>query len=648
MSPVILMQGLSNPVAPIPVGGGASVTLLSEGFNDSNLSSRGWYDQSATPDVITSDFAGGGGCLRSSWSSAGTVPAWVSLRHLFTPSDSVYVSYWVKYSANWVGSGETFQPHELHLLTDLDGDFNGLSDSFGTTYIEHVYNAGIIPVLAVQDNKDINVNANVFRTGGGLISGTDVVANTETRSISGANGGVEDGLNWESFVFGTQVGYYNRKWLQGSVAFQRNSWNFIEAYFAMNTISAGIAQHNGIMRLTVNGALVHNHTDMLYRTNQHPTKRWKQIIIAPYIGDGSPVAQSALYDHLLVATSRPAQVLYPVRTVTVTPNPSSVNAGSTVQLSATLLDPQDSTLNGRTVTWGSSNTNVATVDGDGLVSGVAAGTATITATCELVSGTSALTINAGSNFPNEPAGYSVIMEHNFTNSLSTSNWTATGLAGMWRDENGGAYVNDATAPLSPQRCLRTTFGNGLAAGGAPCRISGWDTGEFGNEYEKVYYSSRIKIEGSDFENQAVGCKMGFWGFNNNSSAANQGFFIIPGTGSQHVDADFNIEFWQQGNVSPDVNWSQNVDTSRIFTVGAWHHWEVVFILNTVGSANGTLKMWMDGTLIHNHTNVTYRNSGNAHGFFGYSFNPTWGGIGGTKTRDDFIRQDHVRISGVAL
>jgi len=44
------------------------------------------------------------------------------------------------------------------------------------------------------------------------------------------------------------------------------------------------------------------------------------------------------------------------------------------------------------VTWSSSNTSVAGVNGSGLVSGVAAGSATITATSEAQSGTSAITV----------------------------------------------------------------------------------------------------------------------------------------------------------------------------------------------------------------------------------------------------------------
>ena len=49
-------------------------------------------------------------------------------------------------------------------------------------------------------------------------------------------------------------------------------------------------------------------------------------------------------------------------------------------------------LTGRVVTWGSSDPTVATVNANGLVTGVALGSATITATSEGKSGTSAITV----------------------------------------------------------------------------------------------------------------------------------------------------------------------------------------------------------------------------------------------------------------
>src|SRR5205823_6271995 len=87
-------------------------------------------------------------------------------------------------------------------------------------------------------------------------------------------------------------------------------------------------------------------------------------------------------------------VTVPVATVTVSPAPASVPAGQTAQLTATPKDASGNSLTGRTITWASSNTSVATVSSSGLVRGVVAGSATITATSETKSGTSAITVTA--------------------------------------------------------------------------------------------------------------------------------------------------------------------------------------------------------------------------------------------------------------
>jgi hypothetical protein len=79
-----------------------------------------------------------------------------------------------------------------------------------------------------------------------------------------------------------------------------------------------------------------------------------------------------------------------IASVTVTPNPASVEVGGTVQLSAAARDNAGSVVS-CAFTWSSSSAATATVDADGLVTGVAAGNVTITASCEGVQGTSTVT-----------------------------------------------------------------------------------------------------------------------------------------------------------------------------------------------------------------------------------------------------------------
>src|SRR6266545_7339921 len=92
-------------------------------------------------------------------------------------------------------------------------------------------------------------------------------------------------------------------------------------------------------------------------------------------------------------------LLAPVASVAVTPATASVPEGQTVQFTATPRDSIGNALIARVVTWASSAPALATVDGNGLVTGVAAGPATITAASEGKSGTAAITVTAAATNP---------------------------------------------------------------------------------------------------------------------------------------------------------------------------------------------------------------------------------------------------------
>ena len=84
----------------------------------------------------------------------------------------------------------------------------------------------------------------------------------------------------------------------------------------------------------------------------------------------------------------------PVASVTVSPALASVAVGSTLQLNATAKDSAGNPLNGRTITWTTSNGAAAAVSASGLVTGVTVGSATITATSGGKSGTAAIVVTA--------------------------------------------------------------------------------------------------------------------------------------------------------------------------------------------------------------------------------------------------------------
>ena len=82
-----------------------------------------------------------------------------------------------------------------------------------------------------------------------------------------------------------------------------------------------------------------------------------------------------------------------VSALNVTPAAGTLVAfGDTVRLVAEAVDPNGHPVPGTEVSWESSDASVATVDGSGLVTAVANGTATVTATAGAASGTAAVTV----------------------------------------------------------------------------------------------------------------------------------------------------------------------------------------------------------------------------------------------------------------
>ncbi len=109
------------------------------------------------------------------------------------------------------------------------------------------------------------------------------------------------------------------------------------------------------------------------------------------VGQGSATITATSEGKIGTATVTVSQA--PVATVAVTPSPLSMSVGQSTQLTATLEDAQGNVLNGRVVTWSTSNSNVALVSSQGMVTAVAQGAATITATSEGTSGTASLTVS---------------------------------------------------------------------------------------------------------------------------------------------------------------------------------------------------------------------------------------------------------------
>ncbi len=84
----------------------------------------------------------------------------------------------------------------------------------------------------------------------------------------------------------------------------------------------------------------------------------------------------------------------PVSVISVAPASSTIRVGTRVTLVATAYDNAGGIVKGRPVKWKSSDASKASVDSAGVVTGVSAGLATITATIDGISDASAVAVQA--------------------------------------------------------------------------------------------------------------------------------------------------------------------------------------------------------------------------------------------------------------
>lgn len=288
--------------------GPPATVLLSEPFEDGNFTSRGWYD-SPNPPVTTAEHTGTGSTASVvyHWTVGATKPAGgFGMRRKFPASGTIYVAYDVKYSANWIGSGKPYHPHEFLIASTLEGDYDGPADSYLEVYLEQNYQNGGIPKIGIQDSKSINTSMGSLPR--------NLIGVTENRSVTGCNGVSEPSVVQECYAAaGSATGWLNDKTFTGPVVFSptpgapgyKNNWNHVEAYFQLNSIANGVGQTDGVMQYWFNGQLVIDRHDVVFRTGARPTVMFNKFLISPFIGDGSPVDQSMWIDNLVVATARP-------------------------------------------------------------------------------------------------------------------------------------------------------------------------------------------------------------------------------------------------------------------------------------------------------------------------------------------------------
>lgn len=275
--------------------------IFSESFENNNWSSRNWYDGTDSTGVQSGGYIGN--ALRWSWGSSATQPTGFStIRNSFAQTDELFIEYYMKFDNGWRGSGLNYHPHMIHIQSTDDDIWQGLSRANNSIYLEAISETSspydIVPVIATQDFYRVNTTYGT--------PPNNLTTTTETRSayhcntpasLSGATGVCyNDGGGW----------YSANMWSSSEIMIPKDQWVKFGAYFKKNTFGGGVANFDGIMRMWINDELAIDKSTVLYATNYYNATEWDKIILAPWIGDGSPIVQTMwldefkIYDNLIV------------------------------------------------------------------------------------------------------------------------------------------------------------------------------------------------------------------------------------------------------------------------------------------------------------------------------------------------------------
>lgn len=337
------------------------------------------------------------------------------------------------------------------------------------------------------------------------------------------------------------------------------------------------------------------------------------------------------------------QVLNPSipQPISVTLNHTNIGlivGGATFQLVATTRDQSNNILTGRTYTWASSATAVATVSAAGLVTAVAAGTSNITVNDSGVQATCTAVVTSTTS--NEPVGMTVQVDTGAISltsvQLQADHWTTNGYTwsnfspltpssiGEWR---GNLVQPDATTGGGTGAQLN--YPTNLAGGNSPVRFgvglpTGAAVGVLG-----IFYAKYIQQYSANW-NQATPAGLKNWEPRTQQQCA------ISGPCQNHViSATFNVtnnttKLQISGFLQGPFNQSANVLPTNpligIVTGGQPHKVEWVWTQdNPPGTGNGSILGWVDGVLTVNVSSLTMLAAGNQLGWPFWMCDPTYGG-----------------------
>jgi len=318
-----------------------------------------------------------------------------------------------------------------------------------------------------------------------------------------------------------------------------------------------------------------------------------------------------------ITGAQPAPVL---ASVAISPSSLILQPGTSQQLSA-LPRLTDGTTGSATVSWSASGGSI-TSSGQ-YTAGPTPGSYRVIASVSggAIADTIPVTIqvesspppSGGGQYPNRPANYTrVLNDYGFNDPVPTAMDGALGSSGWAASWNSAGLTRRGTAsdaPVSPSSVLEWAF---TRAG----TVSGGGVGNIGRglpSVNQIYVAFWMKHD-SQFEFHPISNKL---------------LYLEPG------NLILQTRMWESNwfTINNGGGGGEYRATGYTLPLGRWVQVEYL-----VDAVNNRIRLWADGRLV---VDVAANLAG---GYRELKLDSTWGGSGGTKTRDSFRWIDHILVA----
>jgi hypothetical protein len=246
---------------------------------------------------------------------------------------------------------------------------------------------------------------------------------------------------------------------------------------------------------------------------------------------------------------------------------------------------------------------------------------------------------------NEPVGFTLLSDYRFDESLPAGEGQS--LSDGWRIRNPAGYAthaSDSDAPSSPPDVGQWRYPVGFAGGDAPATMYYHLETTPSQMYFGYWWQASTPWQGHPS------------GVNEISFVSAQDNILVvqmhgpPGGEGPYaliVTTEFTTSNGHLDNSEGDDPGTRhllgNVNGGNyIVTPGQWYQIELYFKMSTTStSRDGVIRWWVNGTLVGDYTTVNFDVT---HPWEEFLFSPNWGGVGSTKTEEDYFWYDDVRLS----